>query len=376
MIEKSHAGQIINLGGTYTTLPNEALDLIEDALTLGVWAYLISKPRNWRINKANVCQKLSIKERQYYAAIKQLKCIGLCREYCIRQQGRLRGKTIVIVSCSSDWHRAEGALDKYQSSQKLTLVDITKNTLEKLPKKTLQPNNDEEVTEIDKFRPSEKQRLQKTDVSVGESSPIYKKQINGNNKAAAIESLSQKSNPSGKQENQNAAASFVNDIPQSTLQSVETVIGRQLTDSQQMIVDKLSQSLNTMLPELALSPQDIAAALLDQKCYSKAGRDFWKKINTLRAQALKGAWQPASRITLDLKSSDAEDSVIKVLRSQLHQLTLDRSTLLSALRSPLAARNSSFLNEQQQCLDAVEQSIATTQSELESLLVKCKGEQA
>ncbi len=60
MIAKSTASQIYNLGGTYTTLPNESLLAIRDAAAIGVWAYLVSKNESWRLERSFLCEELGL----------------------------------------------------------------------------------------------------------------------------------------------------------------------------------------------------------------------------------------------------------------------------------------------------------------------------
>lgn len=151
-------------------------------------------------------------------------------------------------------------------------------------------------------------------------------------------------------------------------QAVEAVIGHRLTAKQLAVVAKLADTLNSALPKLGVLPEDLTKSLLDPKCYSKAGRDFHKKVNTLRAQALRGQWRPSSKIDLASKACDEQTTVIKTLRSKIQDLTLNRSSLLSSLRSPMAKYDSTFLATQKQRLVELEQRISGMSSELSAML--------
>ena len=111
MIEKKTASEIYNLGGTYTVLPNKSINMITCPLTLGVWAGLIQKDKDWSIRQPEVCERFGISKRQYYSITSHLKKIDLMREYTKRNNQKLLGKTLVVVSSIDDWTDAEKRLD-------------------------------------------------------------------------------------------------------------------------------------------------------------------------------------------------------------------------------------------------------------------------
>ena len=123
MIEKKSASQILNLGGTYTTLPNRSIDAIGSPTTLGVWVFLVSKPRDWSINQKNVCERFSLSKRNYYRAMAELKSVGLCKEYTKRNKTSLCGKVTVVVSSLDDWKDAQIRLDEYAVKNKIKLIE-------------------------------------------------------------------------------------------------------------------------------------------------------------------------------------------------------------------------------------------------------------
>ena len=169
MIQKSSPSRIFNLGGTYTTLPNKSLALLSDAITLGMFAIFISKPKDWRINKENVCNDLNIKPRQYTQGIKALKSVDLCREFCVYKDGKLNGRELIVVSQPSDWEDAQNQIVEFEQDNnvKLHLVHYKKDD------EALQDNA---KTEGSLSSGSVKQSPLKTVLTENATTAIYSKQ--------------------------------------------------------------------------------------------------------------------------------------------------------------------------------------------------------
>ena len=127
MIEKKSASQILNLGESYTTLPNKSLDLITNPITLGVWVFLVSKHKDWDINRENICKRFGISKRSYYNSIAELKHVGLCKEYTKRNEKSLCGKLLVVVSSTNDWDAVQTRLDGFSSESGIRFFEFVQN---------------------------------------------------------------------------------------------------------------------------------------------------------------------------------------------------------------------------------------------------------
>ena len=257
MIQKSTPSRIFNLGGTYTTLPNKSLALLSDAITLGMFAIFISKPKDWRINKDNVCKDLNIKPRQYTQGIKSLKSVDLCREFCVYKDGKLNGRELIVVSQPTDWDDAQNQIIEFEQDNnvKLHLVEHKKDD------EALQGNA---KTEGSLFSGSVKQSPLKTDPTENATTAIYSKQTTEQEKtkeAAAIGQPSQESEVLGETQNQPAAA-----IPCAKAQNAKAeataqdgVIAERLTTTQYQYAVQLATELNSANPSLGVTAQDIEA---------------------------------------------------------------------------------------------------------------------
>jgi len=334
MIQKSSPSRIFNLGGTYTTLPNKSLSLLSDAVTLGMFAIFISKPKDWRINKENVCKDLNIKPRQYTQGIKALKSVDLCREFCVYKDGKLNGRELIVVSQPSDWDDAQNQIIKFEQDNnvKLHLIEHKKDDV------ALQDNA---KTEGSLSSGSVKQSPLETDLTENATTVIYSKQTTEQEKtkeAAAIGQPPQESEVLGETQNQSAAAfPSANALDANAGGTAQDgVIAERLTAKQCQYVIQLATELNSIDPSLGVTTEDIEALLLDSKRFSRAGRDFFRKLNTIRAEALKGNFTSPKSVQKVAAAIDEKVQAQKAKDDALAKLFAEKHSLECALRSKAA----------------------------------------
>ena len=336
MIQKSTPSRIFNLGGTYTTLPNKSLALLSDAITLGMFAIFISKPKDWRINKDNVCKDLNIKPRQYTQGIKFLKSVDLCREFCVYKDGKLNGRELIVVSQLSDWDDAQNQIIEFEQDNnvKLHLIEYKKDD------EALQDNA---KTESSLSSGSVKQSPLETDPTENATTAIYSKQTTEQEKtkeAAAIGQSSQDSEFLEEVQTEPAAAAAASSANalDARVEATEQdgVIAERLTANQCQYVAQLSAELNEANATLGATVEDIEALLLDPKSFSKSGRDFFRKLNTIRAQALKGNFTSPGSVHKATVEIDEKVQAQKAVDDALAKLLADKHSLECALRSKAA----------------------------------------
>ncbi len=292
MIAKSTASQIYNLGGTYTTLPNESLLAIRDAAAIGVWAYLVSKNESWRLERTFLCEELGLKTKQYHQILNRLKVVGLAREYCVRKNGRLHGKEIVIVSAVSDWLVAEAKLQAAGDEKGLKFVDITASSIERATAKA-------------KEAEEHKAEKSNTELSAGENSVtakslLYNKEIKereikeeAKGSACAADFSDDSFLNSSSQPEAATTAADIPVIPKPTEPPTasltsevpvdEQVIGERLSDFQHEFVKRKLALLMQGASESEFSKylQGVVYDLESKTVFTEADDDFLKKANTI-----------------------------------------------------------------------------------------------
>ena len=80
----------------------------------------------------------------------------------------------------------------------------------------------------------------------------------------------------------------------------------------------------------------IESLLLDPKSFSKAGRDFFRKLNTIRAQALKGNFTAPGSVQKVAVAMDEKERAEKAKDDALDKLRAKKHSLECALRSKAA----------------------------------------
>jgi len=357
MIQKSTPSRIFNLGGTYTTLPNKSLALLSDAITLGMFAIFISKPKDWRINKDNVCKDLNIKPRQYTQGIKFLKSVDLCREFCVYKDGKLNGRELIVVSQPSDWDDAQNQIIEFEQDYnvKLHLIEHKKDD------EALQDNA---KTEGSLSSGSVKQSPLKTDPTENATTAVYSKQTTEQEKTKEAAAIGQSSQDSEfleeVQTEPAAAASSSANALDARVEATEQdgVIAERLTANQCQYVAQLSAELNEANAALGATVEDIEALLLDPKRFSKSGRDFFRKLNTIRAQALKGNFTSPGSVHKVAAAIDEKVQAQKAKDDALDKLRAEKHSLECALRSKAAQLSSVLAESHRSAIAGIEAEIA------------------
>jgi len=360
MIQKSSPSRIFNLGGTYTTLSNKSLALLSDAITLGMFAIFISKPRDWRINKENVCKDLNIKPRQYTQGIKALKSVDLCREFCVYKDGKLNGRELIVVSQPTDWDDAQNQIIEFEQDNnvKLHLIEY-KNSDEAL--------QDNAKTEGSLSSGSVKQSPLETDPTENATTVIYSKQTTEQEKtkeAAAIGQPPQESEVLGETQNQSAAAfPSANALDANAGGTAKDgVIAERLTAKQYRYAVQLSADLNETNAALGAKTEDIEALLLDPKRFSKTGRDFFRKLNTIRAQALKGNFTAPGSVKKMAVAIDEKEQAQKAKDDALAKLRAEKHSLECALRSKAAQLSPTLAESHRSAITVIDAEVAKLQA--------------
>ena len=167
---------------------------------------------------------------------------------------------------------------------------------------------------------------------------LTKKGNNQENKAAALGQPSQESEVLGEAQTVPAAAfpsaNALDAKAESTAQ--DGVIAERLTKKQYQYAAQLATELNSANPSLGVTTEGIEVLLLDRKRFSMAGRDFFRKLNTIRAQALKGNFTSPGLVHKATVQIDEKVQAQKADDDALAKLLADKHSLNCALRSKVA----------------------------------------
>ena len=180
-------------------------------------------------------------------------------------------------------------------------------------------------------------------------------------KAAAIMNSPQELETDVEQKPDSAAAFPVeeNKKPVSQLiANADLVIAETLTAEQKQHAMALSAELNSTIPSLGATVEDIETILLNANCFAKAKRDFFKKLNTIRSQALKGNWSPPKSVQDEQAKVDAKTAEHKAISDELARLQIDKHSIKCALKSKLAMTSPAMLESYRVQLAEVEKAIA------------------
>jgi len=173
------------------------------------------------------------------------------------------------------------------------------------------------------------------------------------------------SNPEGEVQStskpQNAAAAFFDDA----------VIVQELTPNQQQSISTFvtihSDSLKIFGSHQALC-QAISADILNQSCFTKAGQDFSKKLNTIKKLIREGQWFPLRVMEKASEAEDKRNATIKSLKAEIKTAELQRQTWLNALSDPFAKNcPDSYRASCQKELNSSESQIKTLYCQLREL---------
>jgi hypothetical protein len=140
---------------------------------------------------------------------------------------------------------------------------------------------------------------------------------------------------------------------------VEKHVGKMLTQGQRQIVFQASKELS--LRHTPLTPeqlqQEIEFTLLDPHAYTKAGKEFFKKLNTIKKAIREHKWRPSVRYGARNRTSSASvnhipDDPMKALKSGIQRLNLKRNGEIHAIdTSPMVKNHPKFKAMTQKPID-------------------------
>lgn len=83
-IRKEDGYRLIQAGISYTTLTNDAINIIKNPVAMAIWVHLCSKPKDWVVRRSELMERFSIGRDKYQEAMRELRILGLVWDYQIR----------------------------------------------------------------------------------------------------------------------------------------------------------------------------------------------------------------------------------------------------------------------------------------------------
>ena len=334
MIEKTTPTQMMSMGETYTTLPNPSLHAISDPITLAIWVFLISKPRDWSINQTNVCQRFGISARQYYRSMKTLRTLDLCRDYTRRVQNKLQGKTIVVVSSVHDWTQVNMRLNEMGKVQGIAFSYDTKAMPDKAS-----PDLDTSA-KVEPVGTSQKSNTRAAEES--KKVPHINKAVKQKTEILRITD-----------ESSAAVSSFEANL-------VEPFIEGQLTQGQRACVTQMVSEIKKAKPDKAISVDVVVSLLVNPKAFSMARQQFAKKLNTIKKVVMRDNWV-CPKVT---EKKQQQNSKTRKLQDQVRTLNFEQAGLKQRLNSKAAQINASYRDAMQVTYNDITERLFAAQQKL------------
>ena len=165
-----------------------------------------------------------------------------------------------------------------------------------------------------------------------------------------------------------AAASFF----EKNTETTPALIGEKLLPYQQQEIDNALQELqresDTKLRK------EICGVLLDPACFSKAGNDFYKKLNTIKKNIRQGRWSsPTVKAKPVYVQTPKEKTETEILNAELQEKIREIYSMEQALSSPVAQKHQAYRKSmeegiehakvQLQCLQQSLKQLSTTEGE-------------
>lgn len=275
----------------FTLISNE---VIQDAsisfAARGLLTYLLSLPENWELNVKDLIQRSPAGRDAVYTLLNELITHGFIK--------RLKSK---LKNGRFSWRYdvyAEKGLDTFEPG----------------------PENPDRV-----------QKCADTDIPDLDIPDLDKPDTYKRNKEQ------------NKQENKETAAKTSNNAAAAQIKSS---IGTHLTPDQHSYVEKELSKCITNKADLSRVVEQVSAAILDTSCFTKAGNNFFKKLNTIRKAYQEQWWVPDEKLAVeseqDAASAKLHDEISK-LESKHKQISMERSLELNAMKSSPMREDMSFL---------------------------------
>ncbi|MCW5589653.1 MAG: hypothetical protein KIT27_08340 [Legionellales bacterium] len=130
------------------------------------------------------------------------------------------------------------------------------------------------------------------------TSPIAKNTAKITTEKTAADHKSLQANPQ-----EPSAAAFIS-------QEDSTIIGESLTDYQQKRIEQTAKACLAFLPNYKLQNllSEMHYVLLTPACFSNAGNDFIKKLNTVKKCIIQGKWTPPAMLRQQIKEAKQQEN--------------------------------------------------------------------
>lgn len=97
----------------FTRIHNESFNLIGDPVAAAIWVYLMMKPDDWTVRRADVCNRFGIGRDRYRKALSCLRQLGLLwTTEAHNADGKLAGRVthvsaVPVMIGAKDWHQEQ-----------------------------------------------------------------------------------------------------------------------------------------------------------------------------------------------------------------------------------------------------------------------------
>jgi hypothetical protein len=96
-IDKAAPARVQREGETYAVIPSSTLAAIRSPDAIAILAYLLDRPADWQIRRADLCERWQIGRDRYDRAMRELRALGLVWDTHSRgADGRVAGRTLHV----------------------------------------------------------------------------------------------------------------------------------------------------------------------------------------------------------------------------------------------------------------------------------------
>ena len=102
-IKKLTGSELHKRGLNYTSISNAVVESIANPVALAIYCYLITKPHGWIVRRTDILNHFeSLGLDRYSKAMRELKTAGLLVDEYIHEEGRMRGRRLVLLGYPED----------------------------------------------------------------------------------------------------------------------------------------------------------------------------------------------------------------------------------------------------------------------------------
>ena len=102
-IKKLTGSELHKRGLNYTSISNAVVESIANPVALAIYCYLITKPHGWIVRRTDILNHFeSLGLDRYSKAMRELKAAGLLVDEYIHEEGRMRGRRLVLLGYPED----------------------------------------------------------------------------------------------------------------------------------------------------------------------------------------------------------------------------------------------------------------------------------